>query len=216
MEHIVKFVCFAPVVQILDAPVPQTVEQLLDVLKFFDRLSTVPEQVIEVPKIITEDVPVRAVLRATQLAQQLVEVPTIISFPMVALLHALLEQRTVEQNIDVPDVGGCGTGGGLSGFLPGQNYSMTAEQIVDNPVPRPEVAGDLQGFPRGEGSKRFRSRSPSFPIQVAAVKIFSQSRAPQCLPRILLDKLVKGFFALFPTGKKVQRSRAPESSSWTP
>ena len=126
MEHIVDYVCFAPMVQILDAPVPQTVGQLQDVLQFFDRLSTVPEPVIEVPKISTEDVPMRAVLRDPQLAEQLVEVPTIISFPMIALLHALLEQRTVEQNVDIPAVGGSG---GLSGFLPGQNYSMTAEQI---------------------------------------------------------------------------------------
>ena len=157
MEHIVDYVCCAPLVQTFDAPVPQTVDKLHDVLRFFDRLTTVPEQVIEVPKIITEDVPMRAVLRATQLAEQLVEVPTIISFPMIALLHALLEhkQRTVEQNVDIPAVGGSGTGGGLSGFLPGQNYSMTAEQIVDNPVPRPGGAGDSQGFPRGQGSTAF-------------------------------------------------------------
>ena len=131
-------------------------------LQFFDRFATVPEPVIAVPKIITEDVPMRAVLRATQLAEQLVEVPTIISFPMIALLHALLEyrQRTVEQNVDIPAVGGCGTGGGLSGFLPGLNYSMTAEQIVDDPVPRPDVAGDLQGFPRGQGSTAFSEQIP--------------------------------------------------------
>ena len=54
----------------------------------------------------------------------------------------------------------------------------------------------------------------SFPIQVAAVKIFSQSRAPQCLPRILLDKLVKGFLALFFGRKKVRRSRAPRGRNW--
>ena len=149
MEHIADLVCCAPLVQTLDAPVPPTVEQLQDVLQFFDRLSAVPEPVIEVPKIITEDVPMRAVLRATQLVEQLVEVPTIISYSVISLLRALLEyrQRTVEQNVDIPAVGGSGTGGGLSGFLPGQNYSMTAEQIVDNPVPRPGVAGDLQGFP---------------------------------------------------------------------
>ena len=61
MEHIVEFVCCAPMVQTLDAPVPQTVEQLPDVLRFFDRLSTVPERVLEVPKIFTEDVPMLAV-----------------------------------------------------------------------------------------------------------------------------------------------------------
>ena len=38
MEHVVDFVCFAPMVQMLDAPVPQTVEQLPDILRFFDTL----------------------------------------------------------------------------------------------------------------------------------------------------------------------------------
>ena len=67
VEHIVNFVCFAPMVQILDAPVPQTVEQLQDVLQFFDRLSTVPEPVIEVPKISTERPKARfCVLRSWQ------------------------------------------------------------------------------------------------------------------------------------------------------
>ena len=88
MEHIVDFVCCAPMVQILDAPEPQTVEQLPDVLRFFDRLSTVPEQVIEVPKIPPEDVPMRAVLRDPQLAEQLVQVPTIISYPRCSGLAA--------------------------------------------------------------------------------------------------------------------------------
>ena len=140
-----------PLVPLLDDPVPQTVEQLQDVLKFFDALIPDPDQVIEVPKIITEDVLMRAVLRATQLAERLVEVPTIISFPMVVLLHALLKQRAVEQNVDISAVGGSGSGGGPSRFLPGQNYSLTAEQIVDNPVLRPGGAGDLQGFPPWTG-----------------------------------------------------------------
>ena len=41
---------------------------------------------------------------------------------------------------------------------------------------------------------------------MAAVKIFSQSRAPQRLPRTLVEKLVKGFFALFPKIKKVRHN----------
>ena len=106
MEHIVDFVCCSPMVQILDAPVPQTVEQLPDVLQFFDTLVPDPEQVIEVPKILPEDVPFRPVLRDTQLVEQLVEVPTIVSFSSL--------QRTVEQNVDIPVVGGSGAGGGLS------------------------------------------------------------------------------------------------------
>ena len=54
------------------------------------------------------------------------------------------------------------------------------------------------------------------------MKIFSQSRAPQRLPRISLDKLVKGFFAFFPKIKKSAtqppHSRSelpPHSSPWT-
>ena len=64
-------------------------------------------------------------------------------------------------------------------------------------------------FPVDRVQQRFRSRSLSFPIQVAADKIFSQSRAPQRLPRILLDKLVKGFLALFPRRKKCEDPAHP-------
>ena len=38
VEHIVDLVRVAPMVQILDAPVPQTVEQLPDILRFFNTL----------------------------------------------------------------------------------------------------------------------------------------------------------------------------------
>ena len=61
-------------------------------------------------------------------------------------------------------------------------------------------------FPVDRVQQRFQSRSLSFPIQVAVVKIFNQSRAPQRLPRISLDKLVKGFFALFPKIEKVRHN----------
>ena len=167
LRTVEQIAVYAPMVQILDAPVPQTVEQLHDVLQFFHRLSTVPEPVIEVPKIYTEDVPMRAALRATQLAEQLVEVPTTVSYVSLLLWQALhgYRQRTVEQNVDIPAVGGSGTGGGPSGFLPGQSYSVTAEQIVDNPV-RPGGAGDLQGFPRGQGSTAFLEQIAEFPDPV--------------------------------------------------
>ena len=61
VEHITDLVRVAPMVQILDAPVPQTVEQLPDMLQFFDRLATVPEQVVEVPKVFPEDVHARGI-----------------------------------------------------------------------------------------------------------------------------------------------------------
>ena len=79
--------------QTLDAPVPQMVEQLPDVMRFFDFLLPVPEQVIEVPKILLDDVPMRTVVRDTQLAEELVEVPTIVSYASLLLWQALHEYR---------------------------------------------------------------------------------------------------------------------------
>ena len=66
-----------PFMQMLDAPVPLTVEQLVDVLQIVDALVLVAEQVIEVPKIILENILSRLSCREPQLAEQLVEVPTI-------------------------------------------------------------------------------------------------------------------------------------------
>ena len=195
MEHIVDYVCSAPTVQILDAPVPQMVEQLPDVLRFFDRLMTVPEQVIEVPKIISEDVPMRAVLRATQLAEQLVEVPTIISFSSL--------QRTVEQNVDIPAVGGGGTGGGLPGFLPEQNHSMTAEQIVDNPVPSRGFGEGLQGFPPGQSTATSSEQIVDIPVPHGGRHDLSSSSADFSNPP---DTANQGVFRTFPERKKVRRS----------
>ena len=68
----------APMVQILDVPVPQMVDQLVDVLKLFD--NSVSEQVIDVPKISQDAIPQRTVLFEPQLAEQLVEVPTAVTF----------------------------------------------------------------------------------------------------------------------------------------
>ena len=68
------------IVQNFDVPVPQMVEQLPNIVQFFAALSPVPEQVIAVPKILPHDVPPRCLCRDTLLAEQLVEVPTIISY----------------------------------------------------------------------------------------------------------------------------------------
>ena len=46
-------------------------------------------------------------------------------------------------------------GGGLPGFLPGQSYSFTAEQIIDNPVPRCGLGGGLHGLHPGQSSTAF-------------------------------------------------------------
>ena len=78
----------------LDVLVPQMVDQLPDIEQFLRALSPDPEQVIEVPKILPLDVPMRAALRVTQLVEQLVEVPTTVSYSSL--------QRTVEQHVDIP------------------------------------------------------------------------------------------------------------------
>ena len=108
----------APVVQILDIPVPQMVEQLPDVLRFFATLLPVPEQDIVVPKIVLDDVPERTAVRDTHLAEQLVEVPTIISFSSL--------RRATEQFVDIPVPRRGGQHPGLQGFPPRQSSNSDA------------------------------------------------------------------------------------------
>ena len=71
-----------PFVQILDAPVPQTGEELVHFFRSLDTQLPV-EQVIDVPKISDDSIQPRLVdrdLRFPQTVEQLVEVPTILSF----------------------------------------------------------------------------------------------------------------------------------------
>ena len=119
-------------VQALDAPVLQTVEQLPNVVQFLaTQVPVVAEPVTEVPEILPHDVPPRRLCRDTQLAEQLVEVPTILTPSFLRML----------QNVDIPvPHGGRGAFGGLQGFLP-----VHVEQTVDIPAPRSGVRR-LQGF----------------------------------------------------------------------
>ena len=155
-----------PVVPMLHVFVPQMVEQLVDILALLD--FRIAEQVIDVPKIVCPPRAARTVLRAPQLAEQLVEVPMPVSY-------SSLLQRTEEQNVGIPVAGGSGAGGGLSGFLPGQNSAALWKETVDIPCSSP---------------------CPQFLVEV--FKIFNRSRVPQRLLWFLLDTLAKGFFALFP------------------
>ena len=97
VEHITDLVRVAPMVQILDAPVPQTGEQLPDILSFFDVLLPDPEQVIEVPKILLDDVPKRAAVRDMQLEEQLVEVPTEPVYVAVVLASKVCSRREIRR-----------------------------------------------------------------------------------------------------------------------
>ena len=189
-----QIVDFAPL-PTLDDPAPQMVVQLPDVLlRFFRALSPDPEQVIEVPMIVPEDVSLRTAVREPQLVEQLVEVPTVVSWSML--------QQIMEQNVDIPVVDrGSGAGGSLSGFLPGQ-YSMTAEQIVDTPVPRRRFLGYFQGLHRGQSSAAFFEQIAD---PGGGPQDFLPVQGPAVSSLILLNTLVYMVFALFPHPKKVRR-----------
>ena len=152
-------------------------------------LSPDPEQPIEVPKILPVDVPLRTSVREPQLVEQLVEVQTIVSFSSL--------QRIAEQNVDIPVVGGSGTGGDLSGFLPGQHYSMTAEQIVDNPVPWQGVSVEIFKVFHQDRVRRsgLRTRSLTFQFQV---EDFPQTLHRAGVSSDLPDEANQGVFSTFP------------------
>ena len=110
-------------------------------------------QVIDVPKISQDRIQQRLVdwdLHHSQMAEQLVEVPTVLS-------PSLLPQQRAEQIVDNPvPRGRRGGGGGLQGFLPVQNSTApVAAPIVDIPL----RSGGLQGFRPGQDS----TASSSFP-----------------------------------------------------
>ena len=140
-------------VQALDVPVPQMGEQLPNIVQFFAaQLPVVAEPVIEVPKIFLDTTPQRLGdhLRQPQMVEQLVHVPTVVSY-------SSLQQLTAEQIVDIPVSGrdGGGARGGLQGFPPGQNSAaLHVEQTVNIPVPGRAGGGGrggLHGFP-GQGS----------------------------------------------------------------
>ena len=228
VEQIVDAV---PLVPLLDNPVPQVVEQLPNLVQFFAALSPVPEQVIAVPRILPHEVPPRRLCRDTQLAEQLVEVPTILYF---------LKQRIPEQIDDNPvPHGGRGASGGLQGFLPRHSSSKrTANKIADLPAPRSGVQR-LEGF-LPEQSSTATSSSSLERISERIVEQIAVSRVGEGLQDFLpgqsssssshdparcletLDGPGYGFFRTFPHFQKsaTQPSHSgselpPHSSPWT-
>ena len=108
VEHLAD-VC--PFVQILDAPVLQTVDCVMDALRILDL--PMAEQVIEVPKISCSPCPSRSLIHEPQSAEQLVEVPTVLS-PL----------RIAEQIVGTPVPPGRGKRR-VQGFLPEQSSTAT-------------------------------------------------------------------------------------------
>ena len=109
--------------KVLDLPVPQMVDYVADALRILD--FPLAEQVIEVPKISCSPCPSRSLVPEPQSAEQLVEVPTVLS-PL----------RIAEQIVGTPAPHGRG-----QGSLPGQGSPASGkriserivEQIVDFP-----------------------------------------------------------------------------------
>ena len=140
-----------PFVQILDLPVPQTVDNVADALRILDR--PMAEQVVEVPKISCSPwCPSRSLIPEPQEAEQLVEVPTVLSPTCIAL-------QIAEQIVDTPVPRGRG-----QGSLPGQSSTAShssgkriseriVEQIVDFPAQTVEQIVDISpGGGLGQGS----------------------------------------------------------------
>ena len=148
------------------------------------------------PKVSQDCTPHRLVhtLRQPQIVEHLVEVPTIISFSSL--------QRTVEQNVGVPVVGGIGAGRGISGFLPGQS-SSSVEQIADTPVPRRGIFGGSQGFYPGQSSTAVAEQIVDIPVPHGSRHL--QDPGLALLPSEVAGEAFQGVFSTFPRRKKVRR-----------
>ena len=215
---------FVPV-QVLDAPVPQMGEvQVVEFMRKFVA-PVVAEPVIEVPKILLDGAPQRLGdhLRQPQMVEQLVHVPTVVSY-------SSLLQLTAQQIVDMPASGAGGEGrGGLQGSLPRQNSALHVEQTVDIPVPGRAGGGErggLQGF-SGQGSTA-SSGADRVDIPVPRSGGLQGSRPGQgssSSSRLLenTDAGIQWVFRTFPRGQK-SAGFGPHSGSelgadftpWTP
>ena len=97
-----QFGDLAPMVQILDAPGPQTVDQLVDAFRHID--IPLPEQFIEVPKLSCPARLRRLVLPATQMVEQLVTVPTNPDTVLLVLTRSPDPQLEDESEEELPIV----------------------------------------------------------------------------------------------------------------
>ena len=217
-RHTVELIIesFVPV-QVLDAPVPQLGEgeQLVEFFQKFD-VPVVPESDIEVPKI-SLDMARRRLgdyLRPPLMAEQLVEVPTIVSYSSLFL-------RTAEQIIDIPvpqDRGVCGGEGGLQGFSPGLgSTAYSGADLVDIPVPGSgggEVLVEVfkvlaqdwiqQCFVE-QIQQRLPSKSLIFQFCMVPLPIFIKILLRQQVLLVCWIWQIKGFFCTFPRVKKSAR-----------
>ena len=217
----------APMVQILDSPVPQTGDQLPDILSFFDALLPDPEQAIEVLKILLDDVPMRAAERDTRLGEQLVEVPTqpwYVAMVLASNVYSRREIRRILQGLDPVSQGrgGGGARGGLQGSRAGQNSTEYLEQIVENPVPqvRWEGGGGLQGSLPVQNSAAVVEQIVDIPARRGLPDFLPGQGSASSSSRLhdVADEDFTWFFRTFPRSKKSAKLGSellPESSPST-
>ena len=183
-----------PVVPLLHDAAPQMVEQLVDFLTPLD--FPVPEQVVDVPKIVCPLRAARTVLGAPQTVEQLVEAPTIVS-----LIDVI--RQPLEQPVDIPVRAWDGTGGRLQGFLPGQYSSSSVEQIADVPVLHHGFFGGFHGFLPGQSTAASSEQIVDIPVPHGGPHL--QDPGLASLPQDVAGEAFQGVISTFPRRKKVRR-----------
>ena len=185
----------APTVQILDAPMPQMVDTVLEFFRALDL--PVGEQVIAVPKISTDRVSQRLVERhLPQMVEQLVHVPTVLS-PL----------RIAEQIVGIP-APQRGGNRSLQGPLPGQSSTLSPlpERISERIVEQIAVSSPVERI-----SKRIVEQiAVSSPSERISERIVEQivdispgdDRGQGSHLLVLQMRIFLGFFALFLMEKK--------------
>ena len=128
-----------PFVQILDLPLPQVVENVTDTLRILDL--PIAEQVMVVPKISCSPCSSRSLIPKPQSADQLVEVPTVLT-PL----------RIAEQIVGTPVPRGRGEGR-VQGFLPRQSSTATpsSEERISERIEE-QLVDTSPGLGLGQGS----------------------------------------------------------------
>ena len=183
-----------PLVPLLHDVVPQMVEQLVEFLTPLD--FPVPEQVIEVPKIVCPPRAARTVLGAPQTVEQLVEAHTIVS-----LIEVI--RQPVEQPVDIPVRAWGGTGGRLQDFLPGHFSSSSVEQIADIPVLHHGFFGGFLGFHPEQSAAASSEQIVDIPVPHGGPHL--QDPGLASLPQDVAGEAFQGVFSTFPQRKKVRR-----------
>ena len=217
VRHVVEHrIEMCPFVQILDAPVPQMGDQVLELLQKIVSSLVEPVQVLAVPKISFDRVPQRSEARSPQTAEQLVEVPTEPGYALAIIAVKTLGRRGARALYDqlvapVPQ-GRQGGRGVLHDSRAGQGSpAAVVKQTVDIPVPqgRRGWGGGLQGLRPGQNSTADVEQIVDIPDS-GSLQGFLPGQGSSSSSRLHdgTDDGIHGFFALFPGGKKVRRYSA--------